>query len=144
MPKIKLKPLEKYSFVYKTRIHVRDVNYGGHLGNDAIVGLTHEARIDMLEKMGFTELNIGDNETGLIMADLAVNFKEEGFLLDNIEISSQIEEISAASFRAFHKITKEGRTIALIETGLIAFNYKNKSVAEIPEQFLKKIEEFQK
>jgi acyl-CoA thioesterase FadM len=33
--------------VFRTRLRVRvdDVNYGGHLGNDAVLTLCHEARI---------------------------------------------------------------------------------------------------
>ena len=142
MPKIKLKQKEKYEFVYKTKVNVRDVNYGGHLGNDSLVGLTHEARIDLLDKMGFTELDLGDGKTGLIMTDLAVNFIGEGFLLDEIEILSHIDEITAASFRVFHKISKSNKVLALVETGLVTFNYNEKSIEEIPQQFLDKLDKY--
>jgi len=139
MPKIKLKECEKYEYQYKTRVNVRDINYGGHLGNDSLVGILHEARIDLLNKIGCSELDLGDGKTGIIMADLAVNFKAEAFLLDEITVFSHIDEISSVSFRIFHKITRGETIIALAETGLVCFNYKEKSISDVPETFLKKI-----
>ncbi len=144
MPAIKLKTAFNYEFQYKTKINIRDINYGGHLGNDSLVGILHEARLDLLNKMGFTELDLGDGKTGIIMADLVVNFKKEAFLLDEIIVHSHIEEISNASFRIFHKITriKDDALIALAETGLVCFNYKERSISQVPESFLKKLKEF--
>ena len=37
MAMFKLTPKKSYRFHYRTTIKVRDVNYGGHLGNDAVV-----------------------------------------------------------------------------------------------------------
>src|SRR4030042_2545708 len=116
MPKIKLKAQDKYEFEYKVTIQVRDINYGGHLGNDALVGLTHEARINMLRTLGCSELDLGDGKTGIIMGDLAVNYQGEGFMFDDLIIYSHIDEIGAHSFRIFHHITKGDKTIALAET----------------------------
>ncbi|HOJ64326.1 MAG TPA: thioesterase family protein [Spirochaetota bacterium] len=141
MPKIKLKECENYEYQYSTRINIRDINYGGHLGNDSLVGILHEARIDLLNKMGFSELDLGDGKTGIIMSDLAVKFIKEGFLLDEIIVYSHIDEISNASFRIFHKIVrvKDNALLALAETGIVCFNYKEKAISDIPEAFLQKI-----
>jgi hypothetical protein len=44
-----------------------DINYGGHLGNDAVLSLVHEARVRFLKQQGYTENNI--EGAGIIMAD---------------------------------------------------------------------------
>jgi acyl-CoA thioester hydrolase len=141
MPKVKLKKQDKYEFEYARILQVSDINYGGHLGNDSIVTIVHEARIDMLNKLGCTELNLGDNRTGIIMADLAVNYLGQGYLLDKVTVFSHIDEITSASFRIFHYIVKDKAPVALAETGIITYDYQAKSIASIPEIFLKKIEE---
>lgn len=145
MSRIKLKQCEKYSFYYNYVINVRDINYGGHLSNDAVVGIIHESRIHLLQSMGFTELDLGDKITGLIMVDLAVNFVNQGFMLETLKVFSQITEIKNSSFRICSKLVKEkdNITVALIETGLVAFDYKDKIVSAIPEIFLEKINELQ-
>lgn len=101
MPKVKLKKQEKYEFEYNTILQVTDINYGGHLGNDALVGITHEARVNFLRTLGFSELDLGDGKTGIIMADLAVNYLGEGFMFDQLIVNSHIDEISNVSFKFF-------------------------------------------
>ncbi|MFC1567496.1 hypothetical protein ACFL3R_01495 [Thermodesulfobacteriota bacterium] len=61
MPRIKLDPQERYQHTYETTIEVTDLNYGNHMGNDALVGIIHRARVHLLpaklilemEKPGF-------------------------------------------------------------------------------------------
>jgi acyl-CoA thioesterase FadM len=48
MPRIKLKPLSEYSFHTDIVVRTTDLNYGGHLGNDKLLSLIHEARVAFL------------------------------------------------------------------------------------------------
>ena len=142
MPKIKLKKQDNYEFEYKTTLQVTDINYGGHLGNDALVGITHEARVNLLRTLGFSELDLGDGKTGIIMADLAVNYLGEGFMFDEITVYSHIDEISSVSYRIFHHIASNEKTIALAETGIIAFDYNERRIVEIPISFISALNDF--
>jgi len=142
MPKVKLKKMDNYEFEYKTILQVRDINYGGHLGNDALVSLTHIARINMLRTLGFSELDLGDGKTGIIMADLAVNYIGEGFMFDEVTVLTHIDEISPVSFRVFHNFIKDDKTIALAETGIIAFDYNERRITEIPETFFYSLKKY--
>ena len=135
MPRVKLQLQRSYEFHYEVTLQVRDINYGGHLGNDALVGLLHEARINLLHNLGLSEMNLGDGQTGIIMADLVVNFLEEGFMLDRLDIDSHIGEMTQRSFRVFHRITKGDKILALAETGLVSFNYAERKIARIPKSF---------
>lgn len=136
MPRVKLQEQSCYEFRYEVTLQVRDINYGGHLGNDALVGLLHEARINLLSQLGCSEMNLGDGQTGMIMGDLVVNFREEGFMLDQLQIDSHIGEMSQRSFRIFHRITKGDNLLALAETGLVTFNYARRAIAPIPAAFI--------
>jgi acyl-CoA thioesterase FadM len=135
MPRIKLQEQPAYEFHYEVTVQVRDINYGGHLGNDALVGLLHEARIHLLYQLGLSEKNLGDGQTGLVMADLDVNFIGEGFLLETLCIESHIGEIAGHGFRIFHRITKADKLLALAETGLVTFDYAKQKVASLPTSF---------
>ena len=55
------------AFYFSTDIMVRitDINYGGHVGNDTILSLIHEARMQFLNSLSYTEMNCG--EIALIM-----------------------------------------------------------------------------
>jgi acyl-CoA thioester hydrolase len=137
MPRIRLKELLSYEFQYTTRLEPRDINYGGHLANDALVSLADTARADAFHSLGLQEINLGDGQTGIIMSDLVVNFRAEAFMFDEIVIDTHIGELSRNSFRFFHRVAKGDIVVALVETDLQAFNYIAGKVAPVPGTFLK-------
>ena len=140
MPRIKLDPQDRYRHTYETTIEVTDLNYGNHMGNDALVGIIHRARVHLLHRLGAVENNLGDGKTGILLTDLVVNYKGEGFLFDTLIVESTIGELRPKGFRMFHRITTEqNRLIALAETGIVAFDYHKRKVAQIPEAFVAKI-----
>jgi acyl-CoA thioester hydrolase len=141
MPRIKLNELLDYAFHYTMMLEPRDINYGGHLGNDALVSIVGSARVNMFRSMGLSEMDLGDGKTSIIMSDLAVNYKSEAFMFDELMIDTHIGEISRSSFRLFHRLKKGQTVIALAETGLTTFNYASRRVAQIPETFLKALAE---
>jgi acyl-CoA thioester hydrolase len=59
MARIKLALLDHYQSIYETAVEVRDLNYGNHLGNDALVGIIHRARVHFLHRLGASENNLG-------------------------------------------------------------------------------------
>ena len=139
MPRVKLEEQPTYEFTYTVTVRVTDLNYGNHLANDAIIGLISEARVQLLRELGLSEFDLGDGQTGLILADLVVNYQAEGFLFDSLQIDSHVGDISRKSFRIFHRITKEEQPVALAETGIITFNYAERQAVSIPEAFLKAV-----
>jgi acyl-CoA thioesterase FadM len=74
MARVKL-DMKGVEFVYRTELEVRitDINYGRHVGNDAMLGLLHEARLRFLAQFGFSEEDIGG--VGMLMGDAVVQFK---------------------------------------------------------------------
>ena len=143
MPRIKLQEQPAYEFQHSLTIRVTDLNYGAHLGNDSVVTLIHEARARLMHTLGFREIDLGDGRTGIIIADLAVNFLQEGFMFDELQIDSHIGEISQRSFRIFHRMVKEGQPLALAETGIITFDYTERKVVSIPKGFLAALQAYQ-
>ena len=144
MPRIKLEEQGQYEFHYPVTLYPRDINYGGHLGNDSLVSLIGNARAQMFRTAGFDEGDLGDGRTGIIMSDLVVNYKAEGFVFDELEIDTHIGELRSGGFRIFQRIAKKGTLIALTETGVATFDYVNRKIAHVPEVFKNKIEEIQK
>lgn len=140
MARIKLAPLDHYPYYYETNVEVTDLNYGNHMGNDSLVGIIHRARVHFLHRLGASEQNLGDGKTGILLTDLIVNYREEGFLFDKLSVESSIGEMGSKGFRMFHRITaNKGRLIALAETGIVAFNYRERKVVRIPEIFVSKV-----
>ncbi len=137
MPRTKLLEQEVYEFQSSFQVRPQDINYGGHVGNDNLISLVGAARAYLFHSMGLSELDLGDRQTGIIIADLVVNYKAEAFLFDELLIDTHIGEIAPKGFRMFHRIRKEMKLIALVETGFVAYSYATKQASPIPASFLK-------
>ena len=125
-------------FIATSHIPVRitDINYGNHVGNDAFVAMVHEARMHWLQQYGYTELAI--EGIGLIMSDLAVEFKSESFYGDTVEINIGISEISRVGFELCYQLqtirNNEPVLLAHAKTGMVCYDYSVKKVVAVPEK----------
>lgn len=139
MPRIKIeisgRPLTKVSLP----VRITDINYGNHTGNDALVGLIQEARMAWLNTYNYTELDIGGK--GLIMSGLAIEFKNESFYADVLEIQLYAEEITKKSFNLLYAVSTTRNNnkieIAKAKTEMVCFDYTLKQVASLPDAFMK-------
>jgi acyl-CoA thioesterase FadM len=139
MARLKLElPATKLLFTTKIDVRITDINYGNHVGNDAFVGIIHEARVKWLTHNNYTELRIADG-VGLIMSSIAVEFKNESFYGDTIEVTIFCGEISKIGFELYYqlKTIRNGVEIllAIAKTDMITYDYTNKKVVMIPSSF---------
>lgn len=126
--------------ILRIPVRITDINYGNHLGNDSLVSIIHEARVQFFQQFGLSELDVGG--VGLIMSDLAVSFKNESFYGDELEVEIYVGEMTRVSFQLIYHLDtrREGKdiTIALAGTTMVCFNYESKKVSTMPEA-LKKV-----
>jgi len=124
------------------KVRIGDINYGNHVGNDSFVALIHEARLQWLQQHNFTELDIAG--TGLIMSDLAFEFKNESFYGDEISITLSAGEISGVSFDLFYQLTTERNNetilLAKAKSGMVCYDYQKKKVIAIPDVLKKMLQ----
>ena len=117
MARIKLEMPEHFIFSTVLPIRISDINYGGHLGNDAVLSMIHEARVRFLNNYHYTEQNIDGR--GLIQIDVAVgDFNKYGcdifYLLSN---------------------KKTAEELAIAKTGVVFFDYEARKVVPMPDGF---------
>lgn len=141
MARIKIDLPSNFSFTTSIPVRITDLNYGGHVGNDTILSIIHEARVQFLRHHGFSELNFAG--AGLIMSDVAIEFKTELFYGDTIRASVSAGEFSRIGFDLFYKFEKETddkpAIIALAKTGMVCFNYELKKIVPVPEEAKSKL-----
>ena len=135
MSRIKIDLPEKCMATFKIPVRVTDINYGNHVGNDSLVAIIHEARMQFLQQYGYTEMEVSG--TSLIMNELVVEFKNEAFYRDILDVKIFIGQLSRVSFEIFYSISvvrkKSELIIANAKTGMVCFNYNEKKVQTIPE-----------
>lgn len=138
MSRVKLNLSEKFIFSTTIDIRISDINYGGHLGNDSILSLIHEARVRFLNQNGFSEKDIGG--AGIIMTDSVIEYLSEGFYGDKINIEIAVDEITRTGSDFHYKLTNVDakKIIAKAKTGIVFYDYEKKKVVRTPKIFIKK------
>jgi acyl-CoA thioesterase FadM len=143
MPRVLITPETNYPFTTEIATRIQDVNYGGHVGNDSILSIIHEIRIRFLEHYGYSELNTGEPNGALIMADIAMQYKNECYRGDVIVAHVTVSNWSKKSFELnYHLQTLRNNilvTIALATTNMVCFNYSTKTVMNVPIEFQSKL-----
>ena len=112
MSRIKIDLPESFSFSTSLAVHITDLNYGAHVGNDKVLAFLHEARVRYLLSLGFAELNM--EGVGLIMSDAVLIFKNEMYYGDSLRISIQPVEFSRVGFDLVYKIEKKSEAQYLL------------------------------
>ena len=132
MPRLQLGPLAEYRFSTLIAVRTTDVNYGGHLGNDTLLSLIHEARVAFLASLGLSETDCGG--VPLIMGDTAVVYRGEAFAGDQLLFEVSAGEIARTGFRLFFRVTRpaDSADIALVENGMITFDYESRRIRPLP------------
>jgi len=139
MARIKIAIPEQFSFSCQIPVRITDINYGGHVGNDTILTIVHEARMHFLKSLGFTEMDFGGK--GMIMADAAIEFKNELFYGETVIAAVAVADISKIGFDLIYKLEKEEdrKIVAIAKTGMICYDYTVKKITAIPEIALEKL-----
>ncbi len=122
------------------KISIGDINYGGHMGNDKALQVFHDARINFLEQLGYTELNMGNNIV-IIVVEANVKYKKEVFLHDILETEVWVSKIDGLKWTISYD-TKRKNDDKIVLTGstvMFCYDYKYKKITKIPEDFLAKV-----
>ncbi|MBW7890156.1 MAG: acyl-CoA thioesterase [Chitinophagaceae bacterium] len=141
MPRIKLELHENFTFHTVIPIRISDINYGGHAGNDSLLSIIHEARMQFLQHYGYSEKEL--EGVGLIMGDVAIEFKKELFYGDTLTIHITASSFERVSFDIFYRLDTERNgalvTVAQAKTGMVCFDYSLKKITSIPVEAIRKL-----
>lgn len=135
MARIKIEMPENYTFSTELPIRISDINYGGHLGNDAVLSMVHEARIRFLNYYHYTELDV--EGFGIIMTDSAIVYRSEGFHGETVKIDVVVDDFNKYGCDIYYLLSnkKTGAEIAHAKTGIVFFDYNERKVVTVPEGF---------
>lgn len=144
MQRIKIDLPQKFLFSTEISVRVYDVNFAGHLSNDSILSMVHEARILFLKNWGYSEV---DTEgAGIIMFDAAIQYKSQGYHGDVLVFDVTVNNFIKTGCDFFFRITNKsnGKEIARAKTGIAFFDYKDNKLVPVPEKFQSLIESLKK
>ncbi|MEA3240389.1 MAG: thioesterase family protein [Pseudomonadota bacterium] len=135
MVRIKINLPEKFIFSTEIKPRITEMNYGGHLGNDALLAIVHEARARFLTAHQWSEMDIGG--CSLIMVDAALMYLAEVFYGDTLHIEVAVADMSRSGCDFVFRLAtgENGREVARVKTGIVFFDYQKRKVVRMPEVF---------
>jgi acyl-CoA thioester hydrolase len=133
MARVKLDLPENPVYAATVPVRITDLNYGGHVGNDTLLSILHEARVQFLAHFGFTEHNIGGK--GIIMSDAVLVYKAEVFYGTTLTIEIGVVDLYAHGTDITYRVMDGEEEVARAKTGIVFFDYQKKKIAQTPEEF---------
>jgi len=124
------------TFLFSTTLPVRitDLNYGGHLGNDALLSLLHEVRVQFLASLGEQEVDPA-TQLGFIMADVAIEYKAEAFYGDVLHVEVGVNDVSKYGFDIVYQVKNQAdKEVARAKTGMLIFDYNTRKLRALPAE----------
>ncbi len=135
MPRIKLSLPEEFTFRMERSVGLSDLNYANHLDSLSMVKLLHEARLQYLASLGFTEENIFG--LGMVMTDLAVDFRSESFANDVLIIDVGVGKVNRYGLDICLRVTNSAldSVVCVAKMGVVLFDFDKHQMVAVPRQF---------
>jgi acyl-CoA thioester hydrolase len=142
MARVKVALPDTFPFATDIAVRITDINYGAHLGNDALLGMLHEARIHFLKFLG---LSAGDydpaTKLGMIMVDVAIEYKGEGFHGDVLTFRMAATDANKYGFDVVYWVkNQDGKEIARAKTGMLCFDYNVRKLRPLPAELAAQVQ----
>ncbi|AMR28055.1 esterase [Hymenobacter psoromatis] len=139
MPRVKVSLPASFGFAVTIPVRITDLNYGAHLGNDALLSLLHEARVQFLAHLGAAEFDPA-SQLGFILVDVAIEYKAEAFYGDVLTIELAANDPNKYGFDiVYHVKNQTGKEIARAKTGMLCFNYNTRKLRSLPSPLAAKV-----
>ena len=135
MSRVKLELPGTFNYATDVRLRVSDINYGGHMDNNAVLSLVHEARVRFLESHGFTELDV--DGVGIIMVDAVIQYKSEAFYGQTLTFQVAVDGMTRIGCDIYYRITDRdtGIEVARAKTGIAFLDYATRKPKRMPGGF---------
>ncbi|BBI52117.1 thioesterase [Vreelandella olivaria] len=135
MERVKLDfPAEAVIHRHPMTVRVTDMNYGRHLGHDALVSLLHEARIQAFAALDLPEWDMHGYPS--VVADLAVQYQSEARWPDGLTIATAVPEPQGKSLTIYQRIYQldSQQVVATARVNQLLIDLASGRPVDVPEQ----------
>ena len=135
MPRVKVSAPDQFLFSMERTVGISDINYAKHLDSVAMVNILHEARLQFLASIGFTEANIYG--LGMVVTDLAIDYRSESFSNDLLIVDVGVGKFNRYGFDIGMQVTNSASetVVCAAKMGVVFFDFDKHMIAEVPVAF---------
>lgn len=135
MSRVKVELPEQFLFRMEKGVALSELNYAKHLDSLAMVAILHEARLQFLADLGFTESNIFG--LGMVVTDMAIDYRSESFARDRLIIDVGLGEFNKYGVDIGFKVSNVAldTIVCKAKLGVVFFDFDKHQIAEVPGAF---------
>ncbi|MGC3998604.1 MAG: thioesterase family protein [Anaeromyxobacter sp.] len=136
MARVELELPDRWDFTTELPVRIQDLNYGGHVGHDKLLGYTHEARAQLFASQGWSELDVAGG-IGIAIVDTAAVYAREVKYGMSLLVEVAVTALRSRGCELYYRITDRasGTEMVRAKTGIVFFDYRTGKVGHMPEVF---------
>lgn len=127
-------PAEAVIHRHPLTVRVTDMNYGRHLGHDALVSLLHEARVHAFAALGLPEWDMQGYPS--VVVDLAVQYQHEARWPDALVIDTAVPEPTGKALTIYQRIrnAEKDNVVATARVNQLLLDLSTGRPVAVPEK----------
>lgn len=135
MQRVKIDAPDQFTFSMERSVGISDVNYARHMDSVSMIQVIHEARLQFLASLGFTESNIYG--LGMVVTDMAIDFRSESFANDLLIVDVGVSKFNKYGFDIGFQVTNSAleSVVCNAKMGVVFFDFDKHKLAEVPRAF---------
>lgn len=141
MSRVRVDVPEQFLFSMEKSVGISDVNYARHLDSVSMVQFLHEARLQFLASLGFTEGNIFG--LGMVVTDMAIDYRSESFANDRLIFDVGVSNFNRYGLDIVVQVTNGAleSVVCQAKIGVVFFDFDKHQISPMPGAFIAMLEE---
>jgi acyl-CoA thioester hydrolase len=135
-----------YRFFHPIEVRYGDLDPQGHVNNAAHLTYFEQARVHYLIKLGLFSRDQSFMEIGVILAEVQITYLAPIYFGEKIKVGVRTEKLGGKSMTVAQNIV-DANTLSELAKGrvvMVAYDYKERKTISIPEDWRKKIREYER
>ena len=129
-----IKKFDRVDFTARIPFRITDHNYGDHVANNVFVEYLHEGRVQFLQSLGYSEIDV--EGVGLILSELCVKYTKQAFYPDTLRLEISVANLRPTRFDLYYRgYNGEGALIVVAKTEMAGIDYATGKPVRMPEEF---------
>lgn len=135
MTRVRVEVPDQFLFNMERSVGISDVNYARHLDSVKMLQILHEARLQFLASLGFTEANIYG--LGMVVTDTAIDYRSESFANDRLVIDVGVSNFNRYGLDIMLQVTNSAleSVVCQAKIGVVFFDFDKHQITPMPESF---------
>jgi acyl-CoA thioester hydrolase len=137
--------MDEFRFHHPIEVRYGDLDPQGHVNNARFLTFFEQARVSYLIQLGLFSKDQSFLDVGIIIADAHITFLAPVYFGQDVRVGVRVSRVGNKSMSMDYQVTDgaNGQELATGSTALVAYDYRLHKTIPVPEEWRKKISQFE-